>query len=149
MTDRDASEMLEVCTNLQDSLYSHNATSRTDRTVTTTTRDRQRDANAPSQEFYVYDGFLLDLALDLGNRLLLAFDTPTGIPYGTVNLMHGVPSGETPVASLAGGGTLSLEFHLLSKLTNDERFGRAAKLATRALFGRHSTISRLYGKHST
>jgi Glycosyl hydrolase family 47 len=145
MVDSDASELFEVCTNLQDSLYSHNATSRTDRTVTTTTRDRQR--NAP--QFYEYDGFLLDLALDLGNRLLLAFDTPTGIPYGTVNLLHGVPAGETPIASLAGGGTLSLEFHLLSKLTGDGRFGKAAKLATRALFGRHSTISRLYGKHST
>jgi Glycosyl hydrolase family 47 len=145
LVDSDASELFEVCTNLQDSLYSHNATSRADRTVTTTTRDRQR--NKP--QYYQYDGFLLDLALDLGNRLLLAFDTPTGIPYGTVNLLHGVPIGETPIASLAGGGTLSLEFHLLSKLTGDGRFGKAAKLATRALFGRHSTISRLYGKHST
>jgi Glycosyl hydrolase family 47 len=145
LVDSDASEMFEVCTNLQDSLYSHNATSRTDRTVSTTTRDRQR--NAP--QLYEYDGLLLELALDIGNRLLLAFDTPTGIPYGTVNLLHGVPAGETPIASLAGGGTLSLEFHLLSKLTGDGRFGKAAKLATRALFGRHSTISRLYGKHST
>ena len=37
-----------------------------------------------------YDGCLLDMALDLGERLLPAFDTPTGIPYGTVNMRHGV-----------------------------------------------------------
>jgi hypothetical protein len=37
-----------------------------------------------------YDGCLLDMALDLGERLLPAFDTPTGIPYGTVNMRNGV-----------------------------------------------------------
>ena len=37
-----------------------------------------------------YDGCLLDMALDLGDRLLPAFDTPTGIPYGTVNMRNGV-----------------------------------------------------------
>lgn len=35
-----------------------------------------------------YDGrSLLTLAIDLGNRLLPAFDTKTKIPYGTVNLV--------------------------------------------------------------
>ena len=34
-----------------------------------------------------YDGKLLDLAIDLGDRLLQAFKTKTGIPYGTVNLI--------------------------------------------------------------
>ena len=33
-----------------------------------------------------YDGGLLRLAIDLGNRLLPAFDTPTGIPLSWVNL---------------------------------------------------------------
>ena len=95
---------------------------------------------------WVYDGFLLELALDLGLRLLPAFDTNTGIPYGTVNLLTGVPTGETTIASLAGGGTLTLEMELLSRLTNDDRFGKAAKLATRALFLRRSSID-LLGKH--
>ncbi len=31
---------------------------------------------------------LLDLAVELGNRLLPAFDTPTGIPYSRVNLRY-------------------------------------------------------------
>ena len=49
-----------------------------------------------------YSGAMLEMAVDLGERLLPAFDTPTGIPYGTVNLLHGVPPGETTVTSLAG-----------------------------------------------
>lgn len=32
----------------------------------------------------VYNGELLELAFDLGNRLLPAFMTTTGIPFGTV-----------------------------------------------------------------
>ena len=49
-----------------------------------------------------YDGSLLELAIDLGERLMPAFDTPTHIPYGTVNLRFGVPKGETVISSLAG-----------------------------------------------
>ena len=79
--------------------------------------------------------------------LLTAFSTETGIPYGTVNLLYGIPPGETSVASLAGGGTLSIEMELLSRLTGDERFGQAARLATRALWGRRSNNFDLLGKH--
>ena len=58
----------------------------------------------------------------------------------------GVPSGETTIASLAGGGTLSLEFELLSRLTGDLKYGQAAKLAVRALWLRRSSLN-LVGKH--
>jgi hypothetical protein len=105
-----------------------------------------KSANA-KVEFWTYDGALLDLARDLGLRLLPAFDTKTGIPYGTVNLMTGIPRGETKVASLAGGGTLTLEMELLSHLTRDETFGNAAKLASRALWMRRSPSNHLLGKH--
>ena len=37
-----------------------------------------------------YDGQLLDLAERVARRLLPAFDSPTGIPYGSVHLMDGV-----------------------------------------------------------
>jgi mannosidase alpha-like ER degradation enhancer 2 len=94
-----------------------------------------------------YDGYLLKLACDIGSRLLYAFDTPSGIPYGTVNLLHGVPPRETPVASLAGAGTLTLEFELLSRLSGNLKFGKAAKLATRALWIRRSKDLNLFGKH--
>ena len=82
----------------------------------------------------------------MGRRLLPAFNTKTGIPYGTVNLLYGVPHGETTVASLAGAGTLSIEMELLSRLTGDVSFGKAAKLATRALWTRRSSLN-LVGKH--
>ncbi|KAL7747242.1 hypothetical protein RI367_007453 [Sorochytrium milnesiophthora] len=36
-----------------------------------------------------YSGTLLRLATDLGDRLMRAFGTPTGIPYGSVNLRYG------------------------------------------------------------
>jgi len=94
-----------------------------------------------------YDGFLLKLATDIGNRLVHAFNTASGIPYGTVNLLHGIPPQETTVASLAGAGTLTLEFELLSRLTGNLKFGKAAKLATRALWVRRSQELNLFGKH--
>jgi mannosidase alpha-like ER degradation enhancer 1 len=42
-----------------------------------------------------YRGRLLEMALDLGERMLPAFETKTGLPYARVNLRHGVESGET------------------------------------------------------
>lgn len=96
--------------------------------------------------YWKYDGFLLELAQDIGDRLLPAFSTKTGIPYGTVNLLSGIPQGETTIASLAGGGTLSLEMELLSRLTGNPEYGKAAKLATRALWMRRSQLG-LVGKH--
>ena len=44
-------------------------------------------ASKPSQAFYIpwYRNELLDLAHDLGKRLLPAFKTPTGIPYARVS----------------------------------------------------------------
>jgi Glycosyl hydrolase family 47 len=86
------------------------------------------------------------LAVDLGERLLPAFVTPTGIPYGTVNLRYGVPVGETEIASTAGAGSLLVEFEVLSALSNDHRFGDAAFLAVQALYSRRSYLN-LLGKH--
>ncbi|KAG1712040.1 hypothetical protein DVH05_009280 [Phytophthora capsici] len=93
-----------------------------------------------------YDGALLRLATDLGDRLMPAFDTVTGIPYGTVNLKYGVPKGETPIASTAGAGSLSIEFTMLSVLTGEPRYAAASRGAVRALFQRRSKIG-LLGKH--
>jgi mannosidase alpha-like ER degradation enhancer 2 len=99
-------------------------------------------------KYWKYDGLLLRLAWDLGERLYPALNTsPTGIPYGTVHLQYGVPPGETPVASLAGAGTLVLEFETLSRWTGDAKFGRAAKLAMRALFAKRNQNTNLFGKH--
>eukprot|EP00968_Pinguiococcus_pyrenoidosus_P008911 scaffold664_cov260-Pinguiococcus_pyrenoidosus.AAC.32 len=93
-----------------------------------------------------YRGELLALAEDLARRLLPAFDTPTRIPYGTVNLRHGVPAGETVIASTAGAGTLSLELAYLSVLTQNGTYAKAGDAAALGLWNRRSKLD-LVGKH--
>ena len=94
-----------------------------------------------------YGGALLQVARELGERLLPAFDTPTGIPVGSINLRRGVSADETMVASLAGAGSLALEMTMLSHLTGDDRFGCAARSALLALFLRRHEETGLLGKH--
>ena len=89
----------------------------------------------------------MDLAEDLGNRLLPAFNTKTGIPYGTVNLLHGVPTGETKIASTAGAGSLLMEFGMLSRLTGRSEFFDAARKALLALYKARSIATNLVGAH--
>ncbi|TFK55771.1 alpha-mannosidase [Heliocybe sulcata] len=93
-------------------------------------------------DFYLpwYHGELLDLAHDLGRRLLPAFGTPTGIPYARINLRHGLQRGETVETCTAGAGSLILEFGTLSRLTGDDRFEKAAYKAFFALWNRRSDI---------
>ncbi|KAL3649050.1 Alpha-mannosidase I mns4 [Castilleja foliolosa] len=98
-----------------------------------------------------YDDELLHMAEDLGRRMLPAFDTPTGIPFGSVNLMYGVDENESKanplfITSTAGGGTLTLEFGVLSRLTNDPSFEQVTKNAVRGLWARRSRIN-LVGAH--
>lgn len=84
------------------------------------------------------DPRFLELATDLGTRLLPAFDSPTGMPYVDVNLRTGQPS--RPVNNPAEIGTLMLEFGTLSRLTGDPRFYDAAKTGMTAIFRRRSEI---------
>ncbi|CAF0866549.1 unnamed protein product [Rotaria sordida] len=91
-------------------------------------------------------GPLLDLAVSLADKLLPAFDTETGIPYGTVNLVWGVPIGETNITCTAGGGTFLIEFGTLSRLTGDPKYERAALKALKGLWSKRSSIN-LVGNH--
>ncbi|KAH9764651.1 alpha-mannosidase I MNS4 [Citrus sinensis] len=93
-----------------------------------------------------YDNQLLNLAEDLAQRLLPAFDTPTGIPFGSVNLLHGVDEHESKITSTAGGGTLTLEFGVLSRLTNDPIFEQVTKKAVLGIWARRSKLN-LVGAH--
>ncbi|KAL4075930.1 glycoside hydrolase family 47 protein [Scleroderma citrinum] len=99
-------------------------------------------ASKPGQPFYLpwYRGQLLDLAHGLGERLLLAFATPTGLPYARINLRHGVEKGESLNTCTAGAGSLLLEFATLSRLTGDDRFEKAAYKAYFVLWNRRSDI---------
>ncbi|WOK99416.1 alpha-mannosidase I MNS4 [Canna indica] len=93
-----------------------------------------------------YDNELLHLSVDLAERLLPAFDTPTGIPFGSVNLLRGVDENESKITSTAGGGTLTLEFGVLSRLTNNPVFEQVTKNAVRGIWARRSKIN-LVGAH--
>lgn len=69
-----------------------------------------------------YKGELLDLAHDLGKRLLKAFQTPTGIPASKCNLRHGLSKMGPMTNCPAAAGTYILEFGVLSMLTDDWHF---------------------------
>ena len=84
------------------------------------------------------DKRLLDLAKDLGTRLLPVFDSPTGLPYRFVNLKTGkVRGAETNPAET---GTLLIEFGTLSKITKNKIFYDKAKRALVETYKRRSAI---------
>ncbi|XP_064635151.1 ER degradation-enhancing alpha-mannosidase-like protein 2 [Lineus longissimus] len=91
-------------------------------------------------------GPLLRMAESAARRLLPAFNTTTGMPYGTVNFRNGVPKGETTVTCTAGVGTFIVEFGALSKLTGDPVFEFVAMRALKALWD-HKTDIGLVGNH--
>lgn len=84
------------------------------------------------------DPKFLELAEDLGRRLLPAFNSPTGMPYRYVNLVTGEIS--DPMNNPAEIGTLMLEFGTLSHLTGNPVYYRKAKDAFLAIYNRHSAI---------
>jgi ER degradation enhancer, mannosidase alpha-like 2 len=84
------------------------------------------------------DKRLLGLAEDLGNRLLPAFNSPTGLPYVYVNLRTGEV--RDPISNPAETGTLLLEFGTLSKLTGKPVFYEKAKQAMVETYKRRSPL---------
>ncbi|BGP54276.1 hypothetical protein JCM8202_000709 [Rhodotorula sphaerocarpa] len=68
------------------------------------------------------DQMLLDKAVDLADRLLPAFDTPSGLPLSFINLAKrlAIPDEDNRgLISVAEAGTLQLEFKYLSHLTGN------------------------------
>jgi ER degradation enhancer, mannosidase alpha-like 2 len=84
------------------------------------------------------DKRLLTLAEDLGNRLLPAFNSPTGLPYVYINLRTGQV--RDPISNPAETGTLLLEFGALSKLTGNPVFYDKAKRALVETYKRRSPL---------
>lgn len=84
------------------------------------------------------DKKLLALAEDLGNRLLPAFDSPTGMPYRFVNLKTGKT--KDSISNPAETGTLLIEFGTLSKLTGKPIYYEKAKKALVETYKRRSKI---------
>jgi mannosidase alpha-like ER degradation enhancer 2 len=84
------------------------------------------------------DKRLLALADDLGERLLPAFSSPTGMPYVFVNLKTGATRGA--VSNPAEIGTLLVEFGTLARLTDKQVYYDKAKRALVEVFNRRSKI---------
>jgi len=84
------------------------------------------------------DKRFLNLAEDLGNRLLPVFNSPTGMPYRYVNLKTGKVS--KPISNPAETGTLLIEFGTLSKFTGKPIFYEKAKRALVETYNRRSKI---------
>ncbi len=84
------------------------------------------------------DPKFLELAKDLGDRLLPVFDSPTGMPYGYINLKTGKT--DKNISNPAEIGTLLIEFGQLSRLTGNQVYYDKAKKALVELFKRKSAI---------
>ncbi len=84
------------------------------------------------------DKRLLNLADDLGRRLLPVFESPTGLPYKNVNLRTVKTS--IPVSNPAETGTLLIEFGTLAKLTGKPIYYEKAKRALVETYKRRSPI---------
>ena len=84
------------------------------------------------------DKRLLNLAEDLGTRLLPVFNSPTGMPYRFVNLKTGAVKGE--ISNPAETGTLLIEYGTLSKLTQKPVFFEKAKRALVETYKRRSPL---------
>ena len=96
-------------------------------------------------EILTYDNELLDLARDLGTRLLPAFDNSLNLPYPRVNLKNGKSDIFNELACTAGMGTLVLEFRMLSRLTGDPIYESVAERAMDKLWTLKNNTTGLIG----
>uniref|UniRef100_T1IVL0 alpha-1,2-Mannosidase n=1 Tax=Strigamia maritima TaxID=126957 RepID=T1IVL0_STRMM len=100
------------------------------------------------QKLLWYKGQLLDMAKDLGYRLLPAFNTSTGIPHPRINLRYGLNSpsvGNTRETCTACAGTMILELAALSRLTGHSIFEEKAHRAMDYLWQQRHRASDLVG----
>ena len=77
------------------------------------------DPGAPGEDLY------LEKSRDLADRLMSAFDSPSGVPFASVNLekYKGIPShSDMGASSTAEATSVQLEFKYLAKLTGEKYF---------------------------
>lgn len=93
-----------------------------------------------SAHFLTQDDLYLDKATDLANRLIASFDSPSGIPYASVNLHTGAgvrSHTNSGASSTAEAATLQLEFKYLAKLTGETLYWEKAEAVMAALDNNH------------
>ena len=82
------------------------------------------------------DPIFLEKATELADRMLPVFDTPTGLPFGMVNLQKREGVDDPNVAGLvstAEASTLQLELKYLSLLTDNDNYWDKAEGAMKAI----------------
>ncbi|KIX00372.1 uncharacterized protein Z518_10511 [Rhinocladiella mackenziei CBS 650.93] len=85
---------------------------------------RDDDVNQPGEDLYI------EKATDLADRLLGAYDSPSGIPYASVNLntSQGITSHlDAGASSTAEAATLQLEMKYLAKITGEPVYWQQAE----------------------
>ena len=93
------------------------------------------------------DRAFVDKADDLGARLLAAFRSPTGLPYGVVNLRTGTASPQSWSGNshiLAEVGTFQLEFRYLSHVTGKSKYAELADRVSNYVYALPATYPGLY-----
>lgn len=77
------------------------------------------------------DPMYLAQAKELADKLILAFESTTGVPYQSVNVNSGTKSGNNPC--IAEAGTVQLEYMKLSQLTKNPKYRKLAERASDGL----------------
>mmetsp|Transcript_18905 Transcript_18905/g.31011 ORF Transcript_18905/g.31011 Transcript_18905/m.31011 type:complete len:661 (-) Transcript_18905:94-2076(-) len=94
------------------------------------------------------DSLFLERAKDLGDHLMPAFNTPTGIPLATVHLAEGRASGPSwsgGISTMSEVATVQLEFSHLSFHTGDPKYAEKAN-AVIDILDKLNVPNGLYGK---
>ncbi|EAS31846.3 mannosyl-oligosaccharide 1,2-alpha-mannosidase [Coccidioides immitis RS] len=82
------------------------------------------DPGAPGEDLYI------EKATELADRLLGAFESPSGVPYASLNLNKSVgilSHSDNGASSTAEAGTVQLEFKYLAKLTGEANYWEKAE----------------------
>jgi hypothetical protein len=81
---------------------------------------------------------ILVKAEEFANRILPAFNSPSGLPYYFVNLKTGTTRGDTICAAEAG--SYLLEMGILSYYTNNPKYYQIAKKSSRTIYENRTNI---------
>ncbi|MCP9263340.1 alpha-1,2-Mannosidase [Dirofilaria immitis] len=94
-----------------------------------------------------YKDELLQMAVELADRLLPAFNTSSGVPYSRINLKYGMLDflKQQHDTCTACGGTMILEFAALSRLTGKPIYEEKARKAMDFLWAQRHRGSDLMG----
>lgn len=93
------------------------------------------------------EAIFLEKSLELADRLMPAFNSPSGIPYSTINLKTYTPHQSHPFAwlsldpyrgrawstgpsYLSEFGTLQMEFRYLTRMSKNQKYADAVRFAT-------------------